>query len=103
MEISLFKKQFVSFQKWPGIRYMSQRNEVVKGTSGATHLLIRHDKSRLERWKLCVQKNSCIVIESESSTNFRLTGASIKKYHEDTLAFQKRFLPNVMKVLPGII
>ena len=76
---------------------------MVKGTSGATHLLNRHDKSRLERWKLCVQKNSRIVIESESSTNFRLTGACIKKYHEDTLAFQKRFLPNVMKVLPGII
>ena len=30
-----------------------QNNELIKGFSGATHLLNRHDTSGLERWETC--------------------------------------------------
>ena len=43
------------------------------------------------------------MTELESSINFRVTGACTKKPHEDTLAFQKGFLSDAMKVLSGII
>ena len=79
-----------------------QNNEAMKGTSGATHLLNRQDKSELERWKLCGHEISCIVTEFESSMNLRATWASIKKHHEDTAAFQKHFSTDVMNVLSNI-
>ena len=99
----LFQKIVRQFSKMASDQVHEQNNKVVKGTSGATHLLNRQDKSGLERRELCGHEISHFVVEFQSSKNCRATGASIKKHHEDTLAFQKHFSSDVMKVFSGII
>ena len=98
MEISPFKKTVSQFSKMAPEQVHEENNEVVKGTSGAAHLLNRHDKSGLEGYEFCAHEISRIVTEFQSSMNFRATGESIKKQHEDTLAFQKRFSSDVIRL-----
>ena len=70
-----------------------QNNEVIKGTSGATHLLNRPGTSGLERWELCGHEISRIITEFESDMTYIM-----EKHNGDSQSFQNRFESNV-KVL----
>ena len=80
-----------------------QNNEMIKGTSGTTHLLNRHDKSGLERWELCRHEISWILTEFETSLDFHTSETSKVKHHEDTPSFQNRFSSDVKKIIDGMI
>ena len=79
-----------------------QNNEVIKGTSGATHLLNRPGTSGLERWELCGHEISRIITEFESDMTYNIANGGQEKHHEDNQAFQNRFTSDV-KILQQTI
>ena len=98
-----FQKSGRQFSKMSPDQLHEQNNEIIKGTSGATHLLNRHDKSGLERWELCAHEISRILTEIETSLDTHCSETSKVKHHKDTPSFQNRFSSDVKKVIDGII
>ena len=98
-----FQKSGRQFSKMSPDQLHEQNNEIIKGTSGATHLLNRHDKSGLERWELCTHEISRILTEIETSLDTHCSETSKVKHHKDTPSFQNRFSSDVKKVIDGII
>ena len=98
-----FQKTNHQFSKMAPDQLHEQNNEVIKGTSGATHLLNRQERSGLERWELCGHEIARLLSEFESDMGGSVGAISPQKHHEDTVAFQKRFSDDVDKVQAGMI
>ena len=96
------KKTSRQFSKMAADQVHEQNNEIIKGTSGATHLLNRPDTSGLERWELCGHEISRIITEFESDMTYIIANVGQVKHHEDNPAFQNRFTSDV-KILQQAI
>ena len=59
-----------------------QINEIIKGSSGATHLLNRPGTSELERWDLCGHEISRIITEFESDMTYNIVNVGLEKYED---------------------
>ena len=97
-----FQKTSRQFSKMAPDQVHEQNNEIIKGTSGATHLLNRPDTSGLERWELCGHELSRIITEFESDMTYNIANVGQVKHHEDNPAFQNRFTSDV-KILQQAI
>ena len=80
-----------------------QINEIIKGSSGATHLLNRPGTSELERWDLCGHEISRIITEFESDITYSIANVGLEKHHEDSQAFQNRFTSDVKTLEQAIV
>ena len=98
-----FQKTSRKFSKMTPDQVHEQNNEVIKGTSGATHLLNRPGTSGLERWELCGHEISRIITEFESDMTYNIANGGQEKHHEDNQAFQNRFTSDVKILQQAIV
>ena len=98
-----FKKTRHQFSKMAPDQVHEQNNEVIKGSSGATHLLNRPGTSGLERWELCGHEISRIITEFESDMTYNIDNVGLEKHHEDSQAFQNRFTSDVKTLEQAIV
>ena len=87
-----FQKTSRQFSKMAPDQVHEQNNEVIKGTSGVTHLLNRFDTSGLERCELCGHEISRIITKFESDMTYNIANVGQVKHHEHNPAFQNRFI-----------
>ena len=98
-----FQKTSRKFSKMTPDQVHEQNNEVIKGTSGATHLLNRPGTSGLERWELCGHEISRIITEFESDMTYNIANGGQERHHEDNQAFQNRFTSDVKILQQAIV
>ena len=78
-----------------------QNNELIKGISGATHLLNRNDETSLERWETSPPELARLITEFVESFGYKRNECDTQ-HHETAPAFQQRFSSDVQKVYFGI-
>ena len=91
-----FQKTSRVFSKITPDQVHGQNNEVIKGIGGAIPLLNRENDPGLERWELSGTEVTRLINEFEGITNESQT--PLEKHHENTPAFQKRFVSDVKKL-----
>ena len=74
---------------------------MVKGVSGATHLLNRIDGSALSGWELSGPDLARLINEFEDKVDRHSDGAE-RKHHEDDAQFQLTFFKDVQKTVGGM-
>ena len=78
-----------------------QNNKMIKGVSGATHLLNRIDDSALSRWELSGPDLARLINEFEDQVDRHSNGIE-QKHHEDDARFQLTFFKDVQKTAAGM-
>ena len=92
-----FKKTERSFSRISPDQVHEQNNEIMKGVGGAIPLLNRENDSGLERWELSGTEVARLIDVFESELYDEPCGKP-KKHHEDTEAFQNRFMSDVKEI-----
>ena len=77
------------------VQIHEKNNAVVKDMSGATLSLNKADKSSWARWAVFIHELASIVSEYEFEENNMNSPHKGQRCHEDSVAFQKRFITDV--------
>ena len=96
-----FQKTKRKFSKMALDQCHEQNNELIKGISGATHLLNRNDETSLERWETSTPELARLITEFEESFGDKRNECDTQ-HHETAPAFQQRFSSDVQMVYFGI-
>ena len=96
-----FQKTSRNFSRMALDQIHEQNNKVIKGVSGATHLLNRIDGSALSRWELSGPDLARLINEFEDQVDRHSDGVE-RKHHEDDAQFQLTFFKDVQKTVGGM-
>ena len=87
-----FQKTKRKFSKMALDQCHEQNNELIKGISGATHLLNRNDETSLERWETSTPELARLITEFEESFDNKRNECDTQ-HHEPRQLSNKDFLP----------